>query len=65
LGGNVVVGEGAFLGVGTMVIPGIRIGRWSVVGAGAVVTKDLPDDCTAVGVPARVIKTREDGWHLV
>jgi sugar O-acyltransferase (sialic acid O-acetyltransferase NeuD family) len=64
LGGGVVVGEGAFLGIGASVIPGIRIGRWSVIGAGAVVTKDLPDNCTAVGIPAKVIKTREEGWHL-
>lgn len=64
LGGSVTVGEGAFLGIGVKVLPGIRIGRWSIVGAGAVVTKDIPDNCTAVGVPARVIGTREDGWHL-
>jgi len=64
LGGGVIVGEGTFLGVGSTVIPGIRIGRWSVIGAGAVVTKDIPDNCTVVGVPARVIKTREEGWHL-
>jgi sugar O-acyltransferase (sialic acid O-acetyltransferase NeuD family) len=64
LGGDVVVGEGSFLGIGTRVLPGIRIGRWSVVGAGAVVTRDLPDNCTAVGLPARVIKTRPEGWHL-
>ncbi|MEW6719234.1 MAG: acetyltransferase [Thermodesulfobacteriota bacterium] len=64
LGGSVTVGEGAFLGIGTKVIPGIRIGRWAVVGAGAVVTKDLPDNCTAVGVPARIVRTREAGWHL-
>ena len=65
LGGSVTVGEGTFLGVGTNVIPGVRIGRWSIVGAGAVVTKDLPDNCTAVGVPSKVIKTREEGWHLL
>lgn len=64
LGGSVTVGEGSFLGVGTAVVPGARIGRWAVIGAGAVVTADIPDNCTAVGVPARVIKTREDGWHL-
>ena len=64
LGGNVTVGEGSILGIGTRVIPGIQIGRWSVIGSGAVVTRDLPDNCTAVGVPARVIKTREEGWHL-
>jgi len=64
LGGGVVVGEGTFLGLGSSVIPGIRIGRWSVIGAGAVVTKDIPDNCTAVGVPTKIIKTREEGWHL-
>ncbi len=64
LGGGVVVGEGTFLGLGSSVIPGVRIGRWSVIGAGAVVTKDLPDNCTAVGVPAKVVKTREEGWYL-
>jgi sugar O-acyltransferase (sialic acid O-acetyltransferase NeuD family) len=64
LGGNVAVGEGAFLGIGTRVIPGIRIGRWTVIGAGSVVTKDLPDNCTAVGVPAKVIKDAKEGWYL-
>jgi len=64
LGGDVTIEEGSFLGVGTSVIPGVRIGRWSIVGAGAVVTKDLPDNCTAVGVPAKVIKTHTEGWHL-
>jgi sugar O-acyltransferase (sialic acid O-acetyltransferase NeuD family) len=64
LGGGVVVGEGTFVGLGASVIPGIRIGRWSIIGAGAAVTKDLPDNCTAVGVPAKVMKTRNEGWHL-
>ncbi len=64
LGGGITVGEGSFLGIGASVIPGVRIGRWSIVGAGAVVTADLPDNCTAVGVPAKVIKTRQEGWHL-
>jgi sugar O-acyltransferase (sialic acid O-acetyltransferase NeuD family) len=63
LGGSVIVEEGAFLGVGARVIPGVRIGRWSIVGAGAVVTRDIPDNCTAVGIPARVIRTREEGWY--
>lgn len=65
LGGNVTIGEGTFLGIGVKVIPGVRIGRWSIVGAGAVVTEDLPDNCTAVGIPAKNIKVREDGWHLM
>jgi len=64
ISGNVHIGEGTDVGTGAAIIQGVRIGRWSVIGAGAVVTKDLPDNCTAVGVPAKVIKTRTDGWHL-
>ena len=54
--GGVSIGEGCYLGVGSSVIQSISIGPWSVIGAGAVVTRDLPDNVTAVGVPARVIK---------
>ena len=64
ISGNVHIGEGTDVGTGSAIIQGVRIGRWSVIGAGAVVTKDIPDNCTAVGVPAKVIKTREIGWHL-
>ena len=56
LAGNVSVGEGAVLGAGGVGIIGITIGRWSVLGAGAVATTNIPDNVTAVGVPARVIK---------
>ncbi|MDB4948264.1 MAG: epsM [Gemmatimonadetes bacterium] len=62
--GSVTVGTGCDLGTGGAVLQGVRIGDWSVVGAGAVVTRDLPADCTAVGVPAKLIKQREPGWHL-
>jgi sugar O-acyltransferase (sialic acid O-acetyltransferase NeuD family) len=62
--GYVHIGEGCDLGTGVKIIPGIRIGEWSVVGAGAVVTKDIPSNATAVGVPAQVIKQRDLGWHL-
>jgi sugar O-acyltransferase (sialic acid O-acetyltransferase NeuD family) len=64
LSGYVHVCEGADLGAGVVTVPGIEIGAWSVVGAGAAATKSVPANCTAVGVPARVIKTREPGWHL-
>jgi sugar O-acyltransferase (sialic acid O-acetyltransferase NeuD family) len=64
ISGNVHIGEGTDVGTGSAIIQGVRIGRWSLIGAGAVVTKDLPDNCTAVGVPAKIIKTREEGWHL-
>jgi sugar O-acyltransferase (sialic acid O-acetyltransferase NeuD family) len=63
LAGNVIVGEGCYIGMGASVIQGRTIGRWSVIGAGAVVIHDVPPNVTAVGVPAMVIKTREDHWH--
>jgi sugar O-acyltransferase (sialic acid O-acetyltransferase NeuD family) len=52
LGGNVQVDEGAFLGVGSDVIPGRKVGAWTMVGAGAVVVRDLPERVVAYGVPA-------------
>ena len=55
LAGNVSVGEGCSLGIGSSVMNGVSIGEWSVVGAGAVVIRNLGDNVTAVGVPARVI----------
>jgi UDP-perosamine 4-acetyltransferase len=54
LAGNVEVGCESFLGTGTRVIPGVRIGSRTIVGAGSVVVRDLPDDVTAMGVPARI-----------
>lgn len=64
LSGAVTVERGAWLGTGAVVLPSVRIGAWSIVGAGAVVTRDVPPNTTVVGVPARVIDTRPDGWHL-
>lgn len=53
LAGNVTLEAGVFLGIGTVVIPGRRIGAWTTVGAGAAVVQDLPSNATAMGVPAR------------
>ena len=64
LAGDVRVGEGAFMGVGSCATPGISIGPWTVVGAGAVVVSDLAGNVTAVGAPAQPIKERPAGWHL-
>jgi len=49
------IGAGSWLGAGAVVLPGTTIGRHVVVGAGAVVTGDLPDHAVAVGNPARVL----------
>lgn len=48
--------EGAFIGANVVILPGVTIGKHSIIGAGSIVTKDVPDYCTAVGAPARVIK---------
>jgi acetyltransferase-like isoleucine patch superfamily enzyme len=53
MGGDVRIGEGALIGIGAVVLPRVSIGAWSTVGAGAVVTKDVPAGTTVVGVPAR------------
>lgn len=58
--GTVVIEEGAWLGAGATVLDGMRVGKGAIVGAGAVVTKNLPDYAIAVGVPAKVIKQREN-----
>jgi sugar O-acyltransferase (sialic acid O-acetyltransferase NeuD family) len=63
LAGNVTVGEGCYVGMGSNVIQGLSIGSWSVIGAGCVVTTDLPANITAVGVPAKIVRTREDEWY--
>jgi UDP-perosamine 4-acetyltransferase len=56
IGGGVTIGEGAFLGIGARVLPGRTIGAWAIVGAGAVVTRDVPEGATVVGVPARPLR---------
>lgn len=52
----IAVGSNVYLGIGTVVLPGVTIGDNVVVGAGAMVTKDIPSNSVAVGMPARVIK---------
>ncbi len=56
ISGSTQIGNESFLGTGSCVIDKITIGHHVMVGAGAAVVKNLPDNCTAVGVPARVIK---------
>jgi acetyltransferase-like isoleucine patch superfamily enzyme len=60
----VSIGDGAWLGHGTIVLPGASVGRHTIVGAGSVVTGHLPDFCVAVGNPARVIRyhVTGQGW---
>jgi len=62
--GNVILGEGCYIGTGANIIEKKSIGAWSIIGAGSTVVTNVPKNATAVGVPSKVIKTRQDGWHL-
>lgn len=54
--GKVTIGKNAWIGMNVTICPGVRIGKYAVVAAGAVVTKDIPDYAVAGGVPAKIIK---------
>jgi acetyltransferase-like isoleucine patch superfamily enzyme len=55
----VVIGYGADIGMNASILPGVRIGQQAIVGAGAVVTQDVPDYAVVAGVPARVLYFRD------
>jgi len=56
ISGNTFIGECVEMGTGSQIIQGVKVGEDTIVGAGAVIVKDLPRKCTAVGVPAKPIK---------
>ena len=58
--GKIVVEERSFIGTNAIIMPNVRIGKRSVVGAGAIVTKSVPDDCVVAGIPARIVCTTSE-----
>lgn len=56
--GGIVIEDDAWIGVGVIILDGVRIGKGAVVGAGSVVNNDIPDYAIAVGNPARVVQMR-------
>jgi len=58
--GPIRIGTKAWLGTGVIVLDGVSIGAGAVIGAGGVVTKDIPDQAIAVGMPAKVLKLKTD-----
>lgn len=56
----ILIGEGCWIGQNVVVLPGVTIGKYSIVGANSVVTKSIPAQCIAVGTPARITKTWDD-----
>lgn len=60
ISGEINLGEGVYCGTGAKLINQLKIGEGTIIGAGAVVSKDLPAYCTAVGVPAKPIKFHKE-----
>jgi hypothetical protein len=56
----ITVGNNVYIGVRTIILPGVNIGDNSIIGAGSIVTKDIPPNSVAAGIPARVIKTTDE-----
>jgi acetyltransferase-like isoleucine patch superfamily enzyme len=54
------IGDDVFIGFRTIIMPGVKIGNNVVIGAGSVVTKDIPDNSLAVGNPCKVIKSSDE-----
>jgi len=61
LGKPVDIGSDVWVGAGALILPGVRIGSRTVIGAGSVVTRDVPDGVLAVGNPCRVVRSVERG----
>ena len=61
--GPVIIGNNVYIGMGAYVMPNVHIGDNSIIGAGAIVTKDIPANSVAVGIPARVICSIEDYYN--
>jgi sugar O-acyltransferase (sialic acid O-acetyltransferase NeuD family) len=62
--GKVRLSTGCYVGTGANIIEKMHVGEWSIVGAGSTVFDDVSPNSTVIGVPGRVIITREEGWHL-
>jgi len=58
--GGLTIGDDVWTGCRVVILPGVRIGSNAVIGAGSVVTRDVPDWAVAAGVPAKVIRDRRD-----
>jgi UDP-2-acetamido-3-amino-2,3-dideoxy-glucuronate N-acetyltransferase len=61
---NTRVKKNASIGAGSTIVPGVEIGENALIGAGSVVTKNIPDNAIAVGIPARVVGTRSRAGEL-
>jgi sugar O-acyltransferase (sialic acid O-acetyltransferase NeuD family) len=54
------IGDGVFVGTNATILPRINVGKWATIGAGAVITKDIPDYAVVVGNPGKIVKFNEE-----
>jgi acetyltransferase-like isoleucine patch superfamily enzyme len=62
--GRVEIGEGSWIGIGVAILPGVTVGKNTVIGANSVVTHDVPDCCIAAGNPARIINRIKPNFEI-
>ena len=58
--GDIEIGDDVWLGFGAIILSGVSIGKGAVIGAGSIVTRNIPDGAIATGIPARILKMRRD-----
>lgn len=58
--GEVIIGNNCWIGANAVLLKDVHIGDNVIIGAGSVVTKDIPSNCIATGIPAKVIKTKDN-----
>ncbi len=58
--GKIKIGNNVFIGINSIILPGVTIGNNVVIGAGSIVNKDIPDNVVVAGVPAKIIKSIDD-----
>lgn len=61
----IIIGDNVYIGNNVLFLPGAKFGNNVIIGAGAVVTREIPDNSVAVGVPARVIKTADEYFEKI
>lgn len=57
-GGDIIIEDDVWIGSNAVILPNVRLGKGAIIGAGAIITKDVPDYAVVVGVPANIIKYR-------
>ena len=61
--GPIIIKDNVHIGMNVTIMPGVTIGSNCIIGCGAIVTKDIPDNSIAVGIPARVIETTDEYYE--